>query len=209
VIAPLAGSRLTETVMPKEIVDQLKPELVSPLVAWLCHESCEENGGLFEVGGGFMAKLRWERTEGKTFKLGRPLTIDAVQAAWGEVTDFSKATHPTNVNEALGPAITNLSSKSKGGNEFIDLDQALGYRMPAVESSYTERDLALYALGVGAAQNPLDGSDLKLVYEMGDGFAGLPTFPARRRQASTTGSTGSSTASSTPRSSARCPRKRG
>jgi 3-hydroxyacyl-CoA dehydrogenase/3a,7a,12a-trihydroxy-5b-cholest-24-enoyl-CoA hydratase len=176
VIAPLAGSRLTETVMPKELTDQLKPELVSPLVGWVCHECCDATGGLFEVGGGFMAKLRWERTEGKSFPVGRPLSPDAVQAAWGEVTDFSKATHPTNVNEALMPAIENLSKKSKGGNEFIDLDKALGFQMKPLETSYTERDLALYALGVGAAQNPLDPAELKLVYEMGDGFVGLPTY---------------------------------
>src|SRR3712207_1292221 len=48
-IAPVAGSRMTETILPKEVVDALKPEYVSPLVAWLCHESCEERGGLFEV----------------------------------------------------------------------------------------------------------------------------------------------------------------
>ena len=32
-IAPIAGSRLTETVLPKELLDALKPEYVSPLVA--------------------------------------------------------------------------------------------------------------------------------------------------------------------------------
>ena len=49
-IAPIAGSRLTETVLPKELIDALRPEYVSPLLAWLCHESCEETGGLYEVG---------------------------------------------------------------------------------------------------------------------------------------------------------------
>ena len=58
-LAPMAGSAefrnaMTETVLPKELVDQLKPEFVSPLVAWLCHEECDENGGLFEVGAGFI-----------------------------------------------------------------------------------------------------------------------------------------------------------
>lgn len=48
-IAPIAGSRMTETVLPKELVEALKPEYVSPLVAWLCHEDCEENGSVFEV----------------------------------------------------------------------------------------------------------------------------------------------------------------
>ena len=45
------------------------------------------------------------------------------------------------------------------------------------ESKYDERDVALYALGVGAAQNPLDPEALSLVYEMnGSGFHTLPTF---------------------------------
>ena len=50
---------------------------------------------------------------------------------------------------------------------------------PAIvaESSYDERDVSLYALGVGAAENPLDSKDLSLVYEMsGEGFHVLPTF---------------------------------
>src|SRR5204863_7799509 len=78
-IAPIAGSRLTATVLPKEIVDALKPEFVSPLVLRLSHESSTETGCLFEVGGGFVAKLRWERSAGKTFKLGRPITPEALQ----------------------------------------------------------------------------------------------------------------------------------
>ena len=47
---------MTETVMPKEITEILKPELVAPLVAVLCHESCPESGALYEVGAGFIAK---------------------------------------------------------------------------------------------------------------------------------------------------------
>src|SRR4029077_18452524 len=94
-IAPIAGSRLTETVLPKDITDALKPEYVSPLVAFLAHESCEENGGLFEVGGGLFTKLRWERTEGKIFKLGRPMTPEQLKKSWPQITDFSKSSHPT------------------------------------------------------------------------------------------------------------------
>lgn len=64
-IAPVAGSRMTETVMPPDLVDSsilsqshieqveaLKPDYVAPLVAFLCHDSCKENGQLFEVGAG-------------------------------------------------------------------------------------------------------------------------------------------------------------
>lgn len=177
-IAPIAGSRMTETVLPQNLLDALKPEFVSPLVAWLCHESSEETGGLFEVGGGFFAKLRWERTEGKTFRLGRAISVEDVQRAWPAVTDFASSTHPASVAASMQPIMDNVEKgPSKGGNQFIDVDAAHGYEMPAMTSSYDERDLSLYALGVGAAANPLDDKDLRLVYEMhNDGMKALPTF---------------------------------
>ncbi|MFS8071085.1 MAG: SDR family NAD(P)-dependent oxidoreductase, partial [Byssovorax sp.] len=176
-IAPIAGSRLTETVLPAELIGSLKPKLVSPLVAYLCHESSKETGGLFEVGGGVFNKLRWERTVGKTFKLGKPITVDAIAKAWPEITDFSKATHPPDLTTSMQPVLENLQKKSLGGNELIDVDLALGYELPALESSYTERDLALDALGVGVGSDALDPKELQYVYEMHpDGFRALPTF---------------------------------
>jgi 3-hydroxyacyl-CoA dehydrogenase/3a,7a,12a-trihydroxy-5b-cholest-24-enoyl-CoA hydratase len=176
-IAPVAASRLTETVMPREMLENLKPEYVTPLVAWLAHDECQETGGLFEVGAGFFGKLRWERTEGKIFKLGKEISPEAVRSSWEQITDFTKATHPANITEALAPGMNNLSSQTKGGNEFIDVDQALGYEFPELHAKYDERDLALYALGVGAGKNPTDTKDLHLVYESnGDGFWSLPTY---------------------------------
>lgn len=62
-IAPLAASRMLESVMPPDYLENVKPELVVPLVAYLCHDTCEETGSVFEVGGGFVAKLRWQRSE--------------------------------------------------------------------------------------------------------------------------------------------------
>jgi (3R)-3-hydroxyacyl-CoA dehydrogenase / 3a,7a,12a-trihydroxy-5b-cholest-24-enoyl-CoA hydratase / enoyl-CoA hydratase 2 len=177
-IAPVAASRMTETILPPEVLANLKPEYVTPLVAYLSHESSTENGGIFEVGAGFFGKLRWERSTGKTFKLGRAITPETVATVFSEICDFKTSTHPANVMDALTPLLSNVSSQSKGGNEFIDVDLALGAKMPEATSSYDERDLALYALGVGAgAQKPRDEHELKLVYERNsDGFQALPTF---------------------------------
>ncbi len=176
-IAPVAASRMTEGILPPEVLANLKPEYVTPLVGWLTHEACEENGGLFEVGGGFVGKLRWERAEGKFFPVGRELPVEAVRDAFGTITDFSKSTHPENITASLGPVFENLSRVSKGGNEFIDVDQALGWEYPEKTSQYDERDLALYALGVGAGRVPTDTNDLHVVYERnGDGFYALPSF---------------------------------
>lgn len=63
-IAPLAGTRMTATVMPAEVVDALSPGFVAPFVAYLAHEHCTDNGGLYEVGAGYIAKQRWQRSGG-------------------------------------------------------------------------------------------------------------------------------------------------
>ena len=177
-IAPIAASRMTETVLPPDVLAALKPEFVSPLVAYLCHESCEENGALFEVGGGFVGKLRFERAEGALFRLSRPMTPELVKSKWSSIASFDKATHPANVTDSMQPILGNLSTaKGKGGNEFIDVDEALGFKLGPVEGTFDERDLALYALGVGAARDPMDTKELPYVYEMsGDGFKMVPTF---------------------------------
>ena len=100
-IAPIARSRMAASVMPEEIMDAIKPEYISPLVAWLCHESNTENGGLFEVGAGWVGKLRWERSQGYGFPLGQSFTPADVKAQWDKITDFSESSHPENVIQAF------------------------------------------------------------------------------------------------------------
>ncbi len=174
-IAPLAASRLTETILPPEMLALLKPEYVSPLVAWLCHEDCEDTKGLFEVGAGYIGKLRWERTQGHSFNTRRAMTMDEIAGKWSKITDFTDSEHPSTTNESFGTILANLNKKSLGGNEFIDLDAASKDQL-VTTNAYDERDLALYALGVGAAANPLDPSELHFTYELGDGFQALPTY---------------------------------
>ncbi len=55
----------------------------------------------------------------------------------------------------------------------------IGYSLPEITYVYTERDVALYALGVGAPADVTDQDELRFVYELsGSGFRVLPTFPA-------------------------------
>ncbi|HEY4244603.1 MAG TPA: SDR family NAD(P)-dependent oxidoreductase [Kofleriaceae bacterium] len=177
-IAPIAGSRMTETVLPPALIEALRPEFVSPLVAKLAHEGTEDTGGLYEVGGGFFSKLRWERSAGKTFRLGRGISPEDVDGAWKAITSFDKATHPESIALSMQPIMENVEAgPSKGGNQFIDVDAALGYQYPEFQQSYDERDVSLYALGVGAAKDPTNERDLQLVYELsGKGMKVLPSF---------------------------------
>ena len=107
-IAPLAGTRMTATVMPAEVVEALKPDYVAPFVAMLCHESCQDNGGLFEVGAGYIAKQRFQRSAGVQYPVGA-LTPEAIAAQWNKVGDFSTgATFPESNQEMMEVIMTNL-----------------------------------------------------------------------------------------------------
>lgn len=85
--------------MPPDILAQLKPDFIVPLVAVLVHSSnTKETGGIFEVGGGHMAKLRWERSSGLLLKPDDTFSAGAILEDWDKVTDFSNPQHPNGVN---------------------------------------------------------------------------------------------------------------
>ena len=59
------------------------------------------------------------------------------------------------------------------------VNRAIGAELGSLSYSYTERDVALYALGIGAPADPLEQDELRFVYELsGVGFEALPTFAA-------------------------------
>lgn len=102
-IAPAADSRLTRTVMTPEQLAPMRAEMVSPLVAWLVHADCSETGSLFEVGGGWIGKLRWERTRGVRLGEGHDFAPEAVRDQWDDIIDFAGADHPRTFAEGMAP----------------------------------------------------------------------------------------------------------
>lgn len=86
--------------MPPEVLASLKPEFICPVVGYLCHENTEENGGIFEAGGGYVSKLRWERSAGSVFKADETFDPAAVGAKWDEITDFEKnVEYPSSITD--------------------------------------------------------------------------------------------------------------
>ncbi|MEM7609436.1 MAG: SDR family oxidoreductase [Myxococcota bacterium] len=89
-IAPVAKSRMTETIgLPPAVLDRLEPERVSPLVAYLASEGCEENGQTFSVGGGYMAKVAIVEAQGAV--LGDAPSPEDVAGRWGDITNMDGA----------------------------------------------------------------------------------------------------------------------
>jgi 3-hydroxyacyl-CoA dehydrogenase/3a,7a,12a-trihydroxy-5b-cholest-24-enoyl-CoA hydratase len=97
-VGPTAGSRLTATVLPQEVVDALKPEYVTPAVILLTHESATTTGKLFEVGGGWVSQTRWEQTEGVFFQ--DEFSAEQLLAKWDEATSFENSRHGNTLAES-------------------------------------------------------------------------------------------------------------
>merc|ERR1712100_187744 len=87
-IAPLAASRMMETVRSKEELGKLPLKTVPNLVAYLCHERCECTGGVFELGGHWISRLGWRRSRGARFPTG--FTPEDVAARFEEISDFGE-----------------------------------------------------------------------------------------------------------------------
>jgi len=89
-IIPTAGSRLTETVMPEDLVKAFKPEFVTPIVVYLTHESCKETGKVFEAGAGWYGAVEQYRSKGKPIS---DATVEKVADNWLEITDMRGSRH--------------------------------------------------------------------------------------------------------------------
>ena len=107
-IAPTGGTRMTEGLIPASVFDLLKPELVSPLVVYLGSDQCQDSAGLYEVGGGWIGKVRWERSLGAGFNPHAGFSPEDVVAQWQTISDFSDAVHPADNVEALKEMMANL-----------------------------------------------------------------------------------------------------
>ncbi|XP_033298468.1 peroxisomal multifunctional enzyme type 2 [Bombus vancouverensis nearcticus] len=171
VIIPTAGSRLTEDILPPEFFEQLKPELIAPVVVWLCHEKCMENGSIIESALGWAGKCHVVRSSGSTLRqdLSSNVTPEDVEKKWSAVTDMSAAKHFDSLEEVTGQFMVAVDTMKSGNSENSGLEDC-----GILRHTYNYRDIILYALGVGASVKI--PADFRYLYENDSNFAVFPTF---------------------------------
>ncbi len=108
-IAPIAATRMTESLMPEENLKQLRPELVTPAVLYLCSEDAP-SGEIVSAGGGFYARARMVESTGAV--LHGDVSVDDVAAAWDRIADMSKAKEYHQVGEETAFAIKAVRAAS-------------------------------------------------------------------------------------------------
>jgi 3-hydroxyacyl-CoA dehydrogenase/3a,7a,12a-trihydroxy-5b-cholest-24-enoyl-CoA hydratase len=122
-IAPVAASRLTSAVMPPDLVAVLRPELVTPLVLFLSSESCEVTGQLFEVGGGCIARLRWERSRIAGFDPRCGFSPEDVAACWATIQQFPGDDHPCSIADSVAPIARHTGVRLNSSSQHSPLGE--------------------------------------------------------------------------------------
>ena len=174
---------MTRSIMPEDMVQAFKPEQVAPLVVALCSDQIPKppTGGLFEVGSGWHARTRWQRSGGHGFPVDVKLTPEAVVKAWSDIVNFDdgRADHPEDSQDGLKSIMNNMQNRSsavgKAGEVHTDIldniEKAKRLQTEGTKFKYDDKDVILYNLAIGAKRN-----ELSFVYENSDSFQALPTF---------------------------------
>ncbi len=167
--------------MPEEMVQALKPDYCAPLVLLLVSDKMPDppTGYLYEVGQGWQARTRWQRSGGHGFPIDVKLTPEAVLEKWSKILDFDdgRADHPEGGQDGLKSIMANMENKSSkssstSGTDYLAaIEQAKNAKAEGTEFSYDDRDVILYNLSLGAKR-----TELPLVYENDDNFQVLPSF---------------------------------
>ena len=84
-IAPVAATRMTENLMPPDILAHLKPEYVTPGVVFLCSDEAP-TGVCLTAGAGAFAMAHIVETEG-VYLGEKGLSVEEVRDSWSKITD--------------------------------------------------------------------------------------------------------------------------
>ena len=159
VIAPNAGTLMTATILPPEVVELLKPEFVAPFAAFLVSPLCKSTGKVFEVGSGWIASVRWERAGG--LFMADNLSVNEIVGRWKEVVDFSKPSYPTLASDSLSTILSFAQAKKEKSEPY----------------RYDGKQVILYNLGVGAKATQLHYSyENSLHFQPVMSFSVIPGF---------------------------------
>ena len=89
-LAPLAGTRMTEDLMPGDVLDQIKPEYVTPAVTYMVSEDAP-TGVIIAAGAGVFSRVMVHETTGIYLGTGEDMTAENIESNWDQISDMTDA----------------------------------------------------------------------------------------------------------------------
>ena len=100
-IAPMALTRMTEDIMSDAIKPLVKPEFVTPLVAWFCAEENETTGDVVEAGAGYYARVQIVEAAGAVLGGGQIPTPEEIRDSYARIADMQDAQAHDSANDVM------------------------------------------------------------------------------------------------------------
>lgn len=86
VLIPVAASRLTEDVLPPDLFAKLKPDLITPLVLYMCSEQCEDSGVMINAALGYFSRSAIMTGPGAILSDGEKIpTPEEIMESWDKI----------------------------------------------------------------------------------------------------------------------------
>jgi len=143
-VAPTALTRMTEDIMPPDLVDKVKPEFVAPLVLYLCSDKCAETGMTFNAGMGLFNRAAVVTGPGAVVGDGKtPPSPEDIHRQWAAINDLGGAKESYNLTAALSDMLAAFEPKEKPTG-----DAGAGLTVKAVFDRITEAFQPEKAAGV-------------------------------------------------------------
>lgn len=108
-IVPTAGTRLTFTVMPEDVIGKVKPDYVAPIVAWLCSDICGVSGKMFSAGGGYFSRAAIVEGNGVVLDVKKEITIEMIAEKIDQIMNLEGASEHGSAIEHTGTILSKVN----------------------------------------------------------------------------------------------------
>ncbi len=134
-VAPMAASRLTEDILPPDLLEKMNPGFVAPLVLYFASDSCQETGEIINAGMGYFNKAAVVTAPSIVLGEGKvPPTPEMLLENWDKINSLEGAREYPEINAALGAILTpprpdagaKLEASSGSGVNLDEIFQEMG-----------------------------------------------------------------------------------
>ena len=117
-VAPLAASRLTEDVLPADLLDKVKPEFVAPIVIYLASSRCKETGNIYNAGMHSFNRAAVVTGPGRTIGDGDNLpTVEDIMDHFDAIDSLKGGKEYAELNEQVGDVINAFSKPAQASSD--------------------------------------------------------------------------------------------
>jgi 3-hydroxyacyl-CoA dehydrogenase/3a,7a,12a-trihydroxy-5b-cholest-24-enoyl-CoA hydratase len=114
-IAPIAATAMTKNLFPEEVLKAVDTKFVVPFVGFLSSKECQTTGNIYELGGGWIAKLRWQRAEGVSHSLD--YTPEDVVKTINQIENFEgENDYPLGGSDSIGKMFSHYETQLEKNN---------------------------------------------------------------------------------------------